>query len=122
MSSIINHPPEQTKALAETMLSTTSKVTSPHEVAVEEFQMNLRLRSVQIRQLEDIIAAQEEIVVRRESDLMRDLLKMRIEKEKYEGGCSGCTGMRKKHEAMMEEMMEERDREIRMTEQAQLDI
>ena len=59
---------------------------SHHEDAVEEVQMNLRLRSVQIRQLEDIIAAQEEIVVRRGSDLMRDLLKLRIEKEKYERG------------------------------------
>jgi len=61
-------------------------VNSHHEDAVEEVQMNLRLRSVQIRQLEDIIAAQEEIVVRRGSDLMRDLLKLRIEKEKYERG------------------------------------
>ena len=86
MNLIINHRPEQTKALAETILSTTPKVTSHHEVAVEGFQMTLRLRSGQIRQLKNIIAAQEEIVVRRGSDLMRDLLKLRIEKEKYERG------------------------------------
>jgi len=56
---------------------------------------------------------------------MRELLEMRIEKEKYERAWSGCAGIRKKHKGMMEE----RNRETRMkkkvwenTEQAQLGI
>jgi len=44
----------------------------------------LRLRTGQLRQLEDVIAERDEIAVTRESDLMRELLEMRMEKEKYE--------------------------------------
>jgi len=99
----INHQADQAQDLADAIISTKLAVTSYHEHAINELQMDVMVKDEQIRQLQDTIEEQEEAAMARESDLSRELLEMRIEKERYERTWNESAGMRAEYEKMKEE-------------------
>jgi len=70
--------------------------------------MDILVKDAQIRQLQDALEEQEEAAVARDSVLVRELLEMRMEKERYERAWNESAEMR----AEWGQMKKERDREI----------
>lgn len=108
MSSTINHRQDQAQALVENITSTKRAVISYHEDAIQDLQMDILVKDAQIRQLQDALEEQEEAAVARDSVLVRELLEMRMEKERYERAWNESAEMR----AEWGQMKKERDREI----------
>ena len=108
MSSTINHREDQAQALVENITSTKRAVISYHEDAIKDLQMDILVKDAQIRQLQDALEEQEEAAVARDSALVRELLEMRMEKERYERAWNESAEMR----AEWGQMKKERDREI----------
>jgi hypothetical protein len=104
----INHNPDQAQALMDAIISAKTAVIAHHEDSMKDLQMDIRVKNEQIRQLQDALEEQEEAAVARDSGLRRDLLEMKMEKERYERAWNESAGMRKEYE----KMEEERDREI----------
>ena len=108
MSLTINHQQDQAPALAEAITSTKLAVISYHEDAMKNLQMDILVKDEQIRQLRDTVDEQEEAAVARDSGLVRELLEMRMEKERCERAWNESAEMR----AEYGQMKKERDREI----------
>ena len=108
MSLTINHQQDQAPALAEAITTTRLAVISYHEDAMKDLQMDILVKDEQIRQLQDALEEQEEAAVARDSGLVRELLEMRMEKERYERAWNESAEMR----AEYGQMKKERDREI----------
>jgi hypothetical protein len=90
------------------IISAKTAVIAHHEDSMKDLQMDIRVKNEQIRQLQDALEEQEEEAVARDSGLKRELLEMKMEKERYERAWNEGAGWR----AEYEQMKEERDREI----------
>jgi chromosome segregation ATPase len=116
MSLTINNRQDQAQALADAITSTKLAVTSYHEDAIKDLQMDIRVKNEQIRQLQDALEEQEEAAVAWDSGLRRELLEMKMEKERYERAWNESVGMRKEYEVMKEERAREVQRAVRVWE------
>jgi tRNA G10 N-methylase Trm11 len=116
MSLNINHQQDQAQALADAITSTKRAVISYHEDSMKDLQMDIRIKNEQIRQLQDALEEQEEAAVARDSELRRELLEMKVEKERYERAWNESVGWRAKYEVMKEERVREVQRAARVWE------
>jgi tRNA G10 N-methylase Trm11 len=116
MSLNINHQQDQAQALADAITSTKRAVISYHEDSMKDLQMDIRIKNEQIRQLQDALEEQEEAAVARDSELRRELLEMKVEKERYERAWNESAGMRAEYEKMKKESDREIQRAVRVWE------
>jgi hypothetical protein len=112
----INHNPDQAQALMDAIISAKTAVIAHHEDSMKDLQMDIRVKDEQIRQLQDALEEQEEAAVARDSGLRRELLEMKMEKERYERAWNESVGMRKEYEVMKEERAREVQRAVRVWE------
>jgi hypothetical protein len=112
----INHNPDQAQALMDAIISAKTAVIAHHEDSMKDLQMDIRVKDEQIRQLQDALEEQEEAAVARDSGLRRELLEMKMEKERYERAWNESVGWRAEYEVMKEERVREVQRAVRVWE------
>jgi hypothetical protein len=106
----IDHHPDQAQALAEAISSAKLAVTGYHEKIVKDLQMDIRVKTEQIRQLQDTNEEQEESAVARDTELRRELLRERAERERLQRAWDEDAGRREEYQEMKEESNRKRQR------------
>jgi hypothetical protein len=106
----IDHRPDQAQALAEAISSSRLAVTSYREDIVKDLQMDLRVKTEQIRQLQDTNDELEETGMVREGELRRELLREKAERERLERAWDEDAENREEYKEMKDESKRKRQR------------